>query len=145
LGVCNGFQILTEIGLLPGALIRNNNLHFICKTVPLRVANASTMFTELYEEGEIIQVPVAHGEGNYYCDDETLLKLKENNQIVFTYDSVNPNGSRADIAGIVNERGNVLGMMPHPERAVEEIIGGTDGLRLFESVVKAWKEEQVNA
>ncbi len=105
LGVCNGFQILTEIGLLPGALIRNNNLHFICKTVPLRVANASTIFTGLYKEGEIIQVPVAHGEGNYYCDDETLLKLKDNNQIVFTYDSVNPNGSRADIAGIVNERG----------------------------------------
>ncbi|EAG6834239.1 phosphoribosylformylglycinamidine synthase subunit PurQ [Listeria marthii] len=145
LGVCNGFQILTEIGLLPGALIRNNNLHFICKTVPLRVANADTMFTGLYEEDEIIQVPVAHGEGNYYCDDETLLSLQEKNQIVFTYDSVNPNGSRADIAGIVNERGNVLGMMPHPERAVEEIIGGTDGLRLFESVVKAWKEEQVNA
>ncbi|MBF2664985.1 phosphoribosylformylglycinamidine synthase subunit PurQ [Listeria seeligeri] len=145
LGVCNGFQILTEIGLLPGALIRNNNLHFICKTVPLCVANADTMFTKAYEQNEIIQVPVAHGEGNYYCDDETLQKLQANNQIVFTYEGTNPNGSRADIAGIVNERGNVLGMMPHPERAVEEIIGGTDGLKLFQSVVKAWKEEQVNA
>lgn len=145
LGVCNGFQILTEIGLLPGALIRNNNLHFICKTVPLCVVNADTMFTKAYEQNEIIQVPVAHGEGNYYCDDETLQKLQANNQIVFTYEGTNPNGSRADIAGIVNERGNVLGMMPHPERAVEEIIGGTDGLKLFQSVVKAWKEEQINA
>ncbi|GER68019.1 phosphoribosylformylglycinamidine synthase subunit PurQ [Weizmannia acidilactici] len=139
LGVCNGFQILLESGLLPGAMLRNAGLKFVCKTVSLQVENASTMFTSLYEEGETIRIPVAHGEGNYYCDAETLEKLKENGQIVFTYRD-NPNGSIANIAGIVNEKGNVLGMMPHPERAVETLLGSQDGLKLFKSIVKNWRE-----
>ncbi|MBL1230357.1 phosphoribosylformylglycinamidine synthase subunit PurQ [Enterococcus sp. BWB1-3] len=134
-GTCNGFQILTEAGLLPGALIRNQSLHFVCKTVGLKVENAQTMFTTAYEKGEVIQIPVAHGEGNYYCDDETLQKLKDNNQIVFTYADENPNGSLENIAGIINEKGNVLGMMPHPERAVESLLGSEDGLRFFQSIV----------
>lgn len=143
LGVCNGFQILLEAGLLPGAMRRNESLHFICRNVPLKVANNETMFTNLYEKEEVITIPVAHGEGNYYCDEETLQKLKENNQIVFTYDGTNPNGSLADIAGIINEKGNVLGMMPHPERAVESLLGSADGLNLFKSIVKQWRESHV--
>jgi len=139
LGVCNGFQILLEAGLLPGAMLRNAGLKFVCKTVPLVVENAVTMFTSLYEHGETIRIPVAHGEGNYTCDKETLEKLKENRQIVFTYGE-NPNGSIANIAGIMNEQGNVLGMMPHPERAVETLLGSTDGLKLFKSIVKNWRE-----
>ena len=144
LGICNGFQILTEAGLLPGALLRNKNLKFMCRTVALTVNNNNTMFTNEYEKGEIINVPIAHGEGNYSCDAETLALLKANNQIVFTYTNDNPNGSVEDIAGIVNERGNVLGMMPHPERAVHELIGGTDGLALFKSIVKQWRESHVS-
>jgi phosphoribosylformylglycinamidine synthase len=100
------------------------------------------MFTNAYGEGESIMIPVAHGEGNYYCDEETLAKLKANNQIAFTYNQ-NPNGSLADIAGITNEKGNVLGMMPHPERAVDELLGGADGLKMFQSIVKAWREAHV--
>lgn len=142
LGVCNGFQILLEAGLLPGAMKRNESLHFICRPVELKVENNKTMFTGEYNEGEIITIPVAHGEGNYYCDEETFQKLKENNQIVFTYEN-NPNGSLANIAGIVNEKGNVLGMMPHPERAVDELLGGADGLKLFRSIVKHWREANV--
>lgn len=142
LGVCNGFQILLEAGLLPGAMRRNASLSFICKPVELKVENNETMFTAEYSKGETIVIPVAHGEGNYYCDEETLAKLKENNQIVFTYNQ-NPNGSLADIAGITNEKGNVLGMMPHPERAVDELLGGADGLKLFQSIVKAWREAHV--
>ena len=142
LGVCNGFQILLEAGLLPGAMRRNESLSFICKPVQLRVENNQTMFTADYQQGEAITIPVAHGEGNYYCDEETLAKLKANNQIVFTYQE-NPNGSLENIAGIVNEKGNVLGMMPHPERAVDELIGGADGLKLFQSIVKAWREAHV--
>ncbi|MBL1227043.1 phosphoribosylformylglycinamidine synthase subunit PurQ [Enterococcus sp. BWR-S5] len=134
-GTCNGFQILTEAGLLPGALIRNKSLHFVCKTAELKVVNADTRFTSAYEQDEIIHIPVAHGEGNYFCDEETLQKLKDNNQIVFTYANDNPNGSVADIAGIINEKGNVLGMMPHPERAVESLLGSEDGLRFFQSIV----------
>ena len=144
LGVCNGFQILTEAGLLPGALIRNKNLKFMCRTVPLKVENNNTLFTNQYEAGEVINIPIAHGEGNYYCDEETLAKLKANNQIVFTYEGVNPNGSLEDIAGIINEKGNVLGMMPHPERAANEIVGSADGLKLFKSIVKQWREQYVN-
>lgn len=144
LGVCNGFQILTEAGLLPGALLRNKNLKFMCRPVQLKVENNSTLFTSQYEQGEVITVPIAHGEGNYYCDEETLKKLKENNQIVFTYSGENPNGSLEDIAGIINERGNVLGMMPHPERAVDALVGGADGLRVFKSIVKQWRENHVN-
>lgn len=143
LGVCNGFQILTEAGLLPGALLRNKNLKFMCRPVTLKVENNSTLFTNEYAAGEEIQVPIAHGEGNYYCDDETLASLKANNQIVFTYGD-NPNGSLENIAGIINEQGNVLGMMPHPERAANEIVGGADGLKLFTSIVKQWREQHVN-
>jgi len=144
LGVCNGFQILTEAGLLPGALLRNKNLKFMCRTIQLKVENNNTLFTNQYEQGQVINIPIAHGEGNYYCDEETLQKLKDNNQIVFTYSSENPNGSLEDIAGIVNERGNVLGMMPHPERAVDALVGGADGLAVFKSIVKQWRENHVN-
>ncbi len=144
LGVCNGFQILTEAGLLPGALLRNKNLKFMCRTVQLKVENNNTLFTNEYAQDEIINIPIAHGEGNYYCDEETLAQLKANNQIVFTYSGENPNGSLEDIAGIINERGNVLGMMPHPERAANEIVGGADGLKLFKSIVKQWREQHVN-
>ncbi|MBO0439741.1 phosphoribosylformylglycinamidine synthase subunit PurQ [Candidatus Enterococcus ikei] len=135
-GTCNGFQILTEAGLLPGVLLRNRSLHFICKTVSLKVENNQTSFTSEYQKDEIIHLPVAHGEGNYYCDEKTLEQLKDNNQIVFTYNGENPNGSLANIAGIVNEKGNVLGMMPHPERGVEHLLGSDDGLRFFRSIVK---------
>lgn len=142
LGVCNGFQILLEAGLLPGAMRRNESLKFICKNVELRVENNETMFSGSYKQGETIQIPVAHGEGNYYCDKETLARLKENKQIVFTYTN-NPNGSLEDIAGIMNEQGNVLGMMPHPERAVDELLGGADGVKLFQSIVKQWRDSHV--
>ncbi|EEM73620.1 Phosphoribosylformylglycinamidine synthase 1 [Bacillus thuringiensis serovar andalousiensis BGSC 4AW1] len=142
LGVCNGFQILVESGLLPGALMRNENLKFMCRTVQLRVENNETMFTSQYEKDEIINIPIAHGEGNYYCDEETLKQLEENNQIAFRYVE-NPNGSVSDIAGIVNEKGNVLGMMPHPERAVDELLGGAEGLKVFQSILKQWRETYV--
>lgn len=139
LGICNGFQILTEAGLLPGALRHNTSLKFRCHSSHLRVVNNQTAFTSEYAEGDLIDIPIAHGEGNYYCDEETLQALKRNNQIVFTYED-NPNGSLADIAGIVNERGNVLGMMPHPERAISELLGSKDGVRMFQSILKAWRE-----
>ncbi len=135
IGICNGFQLLTEAGLLPGVLMRNESLKFICRTVKIRVENVKTPFTNKYKERAVINVPIAHGDGNYFCDEETMKKLKANNQIVFTYHGENPNGSLANIAGIVNERGNVLGMMPHPERVSEEILGGTDGLRVFKSIM----------
>ncbi|MGD6942501.1 phosphoribosylformylglycinamidine synthase subunit PurQ [Cytobacillus gottheilii] len=143
LGVCNGFQVLLEAGLLPGAMRRNETLKFICRPVKLKVENRETMFTSSYQEQEEIMIPIAHGEGNYYCDEQTLAQLKENKQIVFTYSGTNPNGSLEDIAGIVNEKGNVLGMMPHPERAVDELLGGADGLKLFQSIVKNWREAHV--
>jgi phosphoribosylformylglycinamidine synthase subunit PurQ / glutaminase len=143
LGVCNGFQILLEAGLLPGAMRRNNSLKFICRPVSLKVENNETMFTSSYEQGEIITIPIAHGEGNYYCDEPTLKRLIENRQIVFRYYGENPNGSLSDIAGIVNEKGNVLGMMPHPERAVDVLLGSADGLKLFQSIVKYWRETHV--
>lgn len=138
LGVCNGFQILTEAGLLPGALIRNKSLKFRCHPVDLKVENANTAFTNAYKPGEKIRIPIAHGEGNFFCDDETLASLKKNNQIVFTYEGENPNGSVANIAGICNERGNVVGMMPHPERAVSELLGSADGAGMFKSVLNAF-------
>ncbi|MCG3082995.1 phosphoribosylformylglycinamidine synthase subunit PurQ [Anoxybacillus sp. LAT_35] len=143
LGVCNGFQILLEAGLLPGAMRRNNTLTFICRPVKLRVENNETMFTSQYEQGEVITIPIAHGEGNYYCDEQTLQQLIANNQIVFRYEGENPNGSLFNIAGIVNEKGNVLGMMPHPERAVHELLGGADGLKLFQSIVTYWRDAHV--
>ncbi|HFJ9464283.1 phosphoribosylformylglycinamidine synthase subunit PurQ [Bacillus cereus] len=142
LGVCNGFQILVESGLLPGALMRNENLKFMCRTVQLRVENNETMFTSQYGKDEVINIPIAHGEGNYYCDEATLKQLEENNQIAFRYVE-NPNGSVSDIAGIVNEKGNVLGMMPHPERAVDELLGGAEGLKVFQSILKQWRETYV--
>ena len=133
-GTCNGFQVLTEAGLLPGALILNKSLHFICKTTALKVNN-QTKFTSEYEADEVIHVPVAHGEGNYICDEKTLEQLKANNQIVFTYEE-DVNGSLENIAGICNEAGNVVGMMPHPERAMESLLGSTDGRRFFASILK---------
>ncbi|PLT33293.1 phosphoribosylformylglycinamidine synthase subunit PurQ [Bacillus sp. V5-8f] len=143
LGVCNGFQILLEAGLLPGAMRRNKDLKFICRPQKLKVENNQTRFTNAYEEGEVISVPIAHGEGNYYCDEHTLEELKQNNQIIFTYYGDNPNGSLNDIAGITNKSGNVLGMMPHPERAVDSLLGSADGLKLFQSIVKSWRESHV--
>ncbi|WP_010632494.1 phosphoribosylformylglycinamidine synthase subunit PurQ [Sporolactobacillus vineae] len=140
LGVCNGFQILLEAGLLPGAMLKNSHLKFICETVRLKVENNETLFTSLYKKDEIIRIPIAHGEGNYYCDDATLKTLKDNHRIVFTYHGENPNGSREAIAGIMNRAGNVLGMMPHPERAADALLGSDDGLRLFQSILNHWRE-----
>ncbi|WP_438431393.1 phosphoribosylformylglycinamidine synthase subunit PurQ [Gorillibacterium sp. sgz500922] len=140
LGICNGFQILTEAGLLPGALLRNRSLQFRCHPALLRVENAQTAFTGLYQPGEVIDIPIAHGEGNYYCDEETLAELKRENRIVFRYAGSNPNGSVDDIAGIVNREGNVLGMMPHPERAVHPLLGSEDGSRMFAAILNAWRE-----
>ncbi|ASK61180.1 phosphoribosylformylglycinamidine synthase I [Virgibacillus phasianinus] len=142
LGICNGFQILLEAGLLPGAMLRNKNLAFMCHQENLQVVNNATMFTSVYEEDAVVRYPIAHGEGNYFCDDATLKTLQENNQIVFTYKD-NPNGSVADIAGIINKEGNVLGMMPHPERACEELLGSDDGVKLFQSIVNNWRETHV--
>ena len=139
LGICNGFQILLESGLLPGAMLRNRSLKFRCAPAVLEVVNNETPFTRGYARGERITIPIAHGEGNYYCDEETLARLREKRQIVFAYSGENPNGSVADIAGIVNERGNVLGMMPHPERAVDELLGSRDGVRLFASILESWR------
>lgn len=139
LGVCNGFQILVEAGLLPGALVRNQKLKFMCQHENLVVKNNQTMFTSLYKQDEVIDIPIAHGEGNYFCDEATLKQLQENNQIVFTYEN-NPNGSVKDIAGIINEKGNVLGMMPHPERAVDALLGSADGLKIFQSILANWRD-----
>ena len=143
LGICNGFQILCESGLLPGALMHNKSMRFQSKDVFLRVERANTLFTADYEEGQILRIPIAHGEGNYEADRETLEALESEGRIVFRYvdssgetsEDANPNGSWHDIAGITNESGNVLGMMPHPERAMEELLGSTDGIALFTSLV----------
>jgi phosphoribosylformylglycinamidine synthase subunit PurQ / glutaminase len=142
LGVCNGFQILLEAGLLPGALRRNESLKFICSPAKIKVENNQTMFTSEYTLGQTLSIPVAHGEGNYFCDEKTLATLKANNQIVFTY-TEDINGSLDNIAGIINKQGNVLGMMPHPERAADELLGSVDGLLLFQSIVKQWRESYV--
>ena len=135
LGICNGFQVLTEIGLLPGALMRNAGLDFIGRDVALRVANAATRFTRGYAVDETLSIPVAHHDGNYFADSETLERLEGEGRVVFRY-AEPVNGSAHDIAGIVNERGNVLGMMPHPERRIEPAHGGDDGRRLFESLLR---------
>lgn len=140
IGICNGFQILVEAGLLPGALMRNDHLKFRCDMTTLRVEQVDTPFTNLYQLGEEIQIPVAHGEGNYFCDPETLTELKKNKQIIFTYADENPNGSIENIAGICNQKRNVLGMMPHPERAIFDWMGSADGARLFKSMLQYWKE-----
>ncbi|MFC4778032.1 phosphoribosylformylglycinamidine synthase subunit PurQ [Paenibacillus sp. GCM10023252] len=142
LGICNGFQILTEAGLLPGALLRNSELKFRCHQSALEVVNSATPFTNQYTQGEIINIPIAHGEGNYFCDEATLAQLESNNQIVFRYAAgTNPNGSLGDIAGICNEQGNVVGMMPHPERAIDQLLGSEDGKRMFTSILNAWREQ----
>jgi phosphoribosylformylglycinamidine synthase subunit PurQ / glutaminase len=136
LGVCNGFQILTEARLLPGALLRNAGQTFVCKDVRLRVETSQSLFTAGYEAGQEITIPIAHHDGNYFADDKTLDRLEGEGRVAFRY-LTDCNGSRRDIAGVLNEAGNVLGMMPHPERAVDPAHGGTDGLRLFESAVSA--------
>ena len=145
IGICNGFQILLEAGLLPGAMLRNKTLSFICKQTPIRCENNQTPFTKQMKKGEVLKVPIAHGEGNYFCDDETLKRLQGEDQIVFRYcsgdgklgDEFNPNGSRDHIAGIRNEKGNILGMMPHPERASEDLLASADGKKVWESLVGA--------
>ncbi|MFC7063252.1 phosphoribosylformylglycinamidine synthase subunit PurQ [Halobacillus seohaensis] len=140
LGVCNGFQVLLEMGLLAGAMLPNKHLKFMCHYETLTVKNARTMFTHHYEDQEEIDIPIAHGDGNYYCDESTYQELQDNDQIAFTYKN-NPNGSVADIAGITNVQGNVLGMMPHPERAVDSLVGTKDGLRLFQSILTHWRDK----
>ncbi len=145
LGICNGFQILTETGLLPGALMRNAHLHFVCREVFLKVENASTPFSRAYRQGQVIRCPVAHHDGNYFADTPTLDRLEGENQVVYRYseadgavtDEANPNGSLNNIAGIINAAGNVLGMMPHPENLIEPLQGGSDGRGIFESLVEA--------
>lgn len=133
LGICNGFQILCEAGLLPGTLMRNKNLQFICEPCTLTVERNDTRFTSRYRAGEKISMPIAHQEGHYYMDEAELERLEKNRQVVFRYQN-NPNGSVADVAGVINEAGNVLGLMPHPERASEKILGSEDGLKLWMSL-----------
>ena len=135
LGICNGFQVLTESGLLPGALMRNAGLKFVCRNVAMRVEETQSVFTRKYDKGQTVTFPVAHGEGNYYADDETLNRLEGEGRVMFRYQS-NPNGSARDIAGILNEKRNVLGLMPHPERVVDPLTGGTDGRSLFQSLIE---------
>jgi len=145
LGICNGFQILTEAGLLPGVLMRNADLKFICRDICLRVENADTPFTRGYDQGQVIRVPIAHHDGNYFADAETLKCLNGEGRVAFRYcgpdgttgNGGNPNGSVDDIAGILNERGNVLGMMPHPERLADPLLGGVDGKPMFDGLVEA--------
>ncbi len=144
LGVCNGFQILTEIGLLPGALMRNRGLNFICDRTPLRVERNDLPWTKNYDAKQVITIPIAHGEGCYFADDDTLKSLEDNGQVMFRYsdvngeisDRINPNGSLNNIAGICNRAGNVLGMMPHPERSADSAIGATDGMGLFTGLLE---------
>lgn len=146
LGICNGFQILTEAGILPGALLRNKNLKFLCQDVYLRVENKNPVFMKYLKKGDVIILPIAHMDGNYFCDEKTLKELIENKQIAFRYSNpsgdieensrFNPNGSLYSIAGISNREGNVLGMMPHPERYVEKLLGRSDGLSIFRSLKK---------
>ncbi|MFM7382051.1 MAG: phosphoribosylformylglycinamidine synthase subunit PurQ [Microcystaceae cyanobacterium] len=145
LGICNGFQVLTEVGLLPGALIRNRDLHFICDRVPLKVENTQTYWTKNYQSEQVITLPIAHGEGRYYADEETLKALEDHQQILFRYcdregeitEAANPNGSLGNIAGIMNRQGNVLGMMPHPERAADPALQATEGQVLFKGLLAA--------
>jgi phosphoribosylformylglycinamidine synthase len=136
IGICNGFQILTEAGMLPGALMRNSNMKYICKFLKLRTATTDTPFTNRMSADQILNVPIGHGEGNYFADEETLKRLEDNHQVVFRY-LENPNGSLHDIAGIVNSKRNVLGMMPHPDRSSDPLLGSTDGRLIFESMVNA--------
>jgi phosphoribosylformylglycinamidine synthase len=145
IGICNGFQILLESGLLPGAMLRNKTLRFICEELYLHVANTKTIFTSAVPVQKALKIPIAHGEGNYFCNPDVLKRLQDNDQIVFQYcsesgnvaDSFNPNGSLMNIAGIINKEGNVLGMMPHPERASESILGSEDGKYIFQSIINS--------
>jgi phosphoribosylformylglycinamidine synthase subunit PurQ / glutaminase len=138
LGICNGFQVLTESHLLPGALMRNAELKFVCRPVTMTVEETQSAFTRKYQNGQAVTFPVAHGDGNYFADEETLNRLEGENRVVFRYvDGGNPNGSARNIAGILNEKRNVLGLMPHPERVVDPLLGGTDGVALFQSLIEA--------
>jgi phosphoribosylformylglycinamidine synthase len=145
MGICNGFQILCEAHLLPGVLLRNRSLKYVCKPVHLRVENTRTPFTQGLTQGEVLEIPIGHGEGNYFCDEPTLQQLHKNEQVIFRYatpqgeitEAANPNGSLENIAGICNEGRNVLGMMPHPERASEKVLGMMDGIKLLRSLVES--------
>ena len=145
IGICNGFQILLEAGLLPGAMRRNDSLRYECRDVQLKVENAMTPWTRKYARGETVRIPIGHGDGNYFIDEEGLKRLEGEGQIAFRYVDAagsptaesNPNGSVANVAGITNARGNVIGMMPHPERLAEKVLGGEDGKKLFEAVIEA--------
>lgn len=147
MGICNGFQVLTEAGLLPGTLMRNISLNFICKDVYLKTENYSTKFTNQIPKGKILRIAIAHGEGNYFADDDTIKSLNDNNQVIFRYSNpegeitpdANPNGSMQNIAGIINKQGNVLGLMPHPERLSDIQLGGDDGLLVFQSIINSLK------
>ncbi len=138
LGICNGFQVLTESHMLPGALMRNADLKFVCRPVPLDVEETQSVFTRKYYKGQRVVFPVAHGEGNYFADDATLDRLEGEGRVMFRYaEGANPNGSARNIAGILNEKRNVLGLMPHPERVVDPLLGGTDGQAMFKSLIEA--------
>jgi len=149
IGICNGFQILLEAGLLPGAMLRNESLHFICRHIYIKAENTKTPFTHLYKKGQVLKIPIAHNEGNYYINKKGLRDLETNSQITFRYcskegkvtDEFNPNGSLANIAGITNKKGNILGMMPHPERSAEKLLVSKDGAVIFKSVI-AWLESK---
>jgi phosphoribosylformylglycinamidine synthase len=153
LGICNGFQVLVEAGLLPGALQRNDSLQFRCRWVTMRVERADTAFTSSYARGQTVRMPIAHGEGRYYADRETLDRLAANGQVLFRYVAApgaedapyNPNGSLHDIAGLINERGNVAGLMPHPERCCDPLLGGGDGLGIFQSLVQSMARVRAHA
>jgi phosphoribosylformylglycinamidine synthase len=150
MGICNGFQILTEAGLLPGVLLQNRTLRFVCTYVYLCVVNANTRFTSACAQGEILEIPIAHGDGNYFAEQETIEQLEANNQIVFRYcdrkgqrtDEANPNGSLGNIAGIINKAGNVLGLMPHPERAADPVLRHVDGKKVFQSIIQSFTQEE---
>ncbi len=152
IGICNGFQVLTEAGLLPGALYRNDHLKFICTPQHLRVERTDLPFTHFYGAHQVVEFPIAHGEGRYFADPDTLTRLEENNQVVFRYctpagevtPTANPNGSLNNIAGICNETGNVLGLMPHPERRCDRLVGGTDGKKLFKALVESMHVLQIS-
>lgn len=151
IGICNGFQILTESGLLPGVLLRNSSLSFICKDVYLRTENNTTPFTRTLQSGTILRIPIAHGDGNYFAEEETLKRLEGDGRVVFRYceqngtisESANPNGSLNNIAGIINEAGNVLGMMPHPERYADSVLGCDDGMAVFRSIAETLAAKKV--
>ncbi len=142
IGICNGFQILLEVGLLPGAMLRNKKLHFICKYVYIRTENNKTRFTSSCKKNQVLKIPIAHNEGNYHIDARGLKELRKNSQIIFRYCEPNPNGAVDNIAGVINREGNILGMMPHPERSSEKELGSEDGLFIFKSILKWLKQNR---